>query len=526
MPLMPFFRSIFTVSSYTILSRLTGFVRELLTASFLGAGAVTDALSLSIRLPAFFRRLFAEGAFNACFVPIFSGLLAEGKTEEAKTFAEHAFTLLLTVLVLLVLLVELFLPEIAPVLLPGFNKTPERMVYLIQFTRVTFPFILFISLTALYGGVLNSLERFAAVASSPMIGNIFIVGFVLSMHTSISKPGYVFALAIGLSGLVQWLWVLLPAWKLRFSLRLIYPRWTPPLKNFFLRMGPAALGSGIANINLFLGTFIASWLPVGSIAYLGFADRLNQLPLSVIGVTVSTVLLPMLSKQIRSNQLEQAHTSQLIAMELALFFSLPSMLCLLLLANPLVASLYEHGAFKATDTLETAKTLMAYALGLPAYVMAKVFSTRFFAEGDTKTPLWAGACSIAADLGLSLSLMGVWQHVGIAIATSAAAWINMALLAIMLAKRGTFGLSDAFGRFFVRLLSACVLTAVSLQGTQSLLASWLESPSLNRLLTTVFLVAETIALFFLFTKWLNIPLARFYPGPTEKETLQELTQPS
>ncbi|MGL4427241.1 MAG: murein biosynthesis integral membrane protein MurJ [Alphaproteobacteria bacterium] len=512
---MPFFRSIFTVSSYTILSRLGGFVRELLTASFLGAGAVTDALSLSIRLPAFFRRLFAEGAFNACFVPIFSGLLAAGKKEEAKTFAEHAFTLLLTVLVLLVLLVEIFLPEIVPALLPGFAKTPERMDYLIQFTRVTFPFILFISLTALYGGVLNSLERFAAVASSPLIGNIFIVGFVLGMHTSVSKPGYVFALAIGFSGLAQLLWVMVPAWKIGFFLKLVRPQWTPHLKNFFLKMGPAALGSGISNVNLFLGTFIASWLPVGSIAYLGFADRLNQLPLSVIGVTVSTVLLPMLSKQIRSNQLDQAKTSQLTAIELSLFFSLPSMLCLLLLAKPLVASIFEHGAFKAADTLETSKTLMAYALGLPAYVIAKVLSSRFFAEGDTKIPLLAGACSIVVDLGLSLALMGVWHHVGIAFATSGAAWVDAILLAVILAKRGTLGLTASFGRFFLRLLVACALTAVALQGTQSLLICCLDTPSFSRLIVTFFLVAEGIMLFFVFTKWLSIPLARFYQVPQE-----------
>lgn len=498
---MNLLRAVSTVGAYTIASRVGGFVREILTASFLGVGAATDALTLAIKLPAFFRRLFAEGAFNACFVPLFAGLWAAEGEKDAKTFAEHVLTLLTVVLLLVVLCVELFLPTIIPILLPGFGKTPERLELLIQFTRVTFPFIFFISLTALYGGILNSLDRFTAVASSPMMGNIFIIAAVFALNSHLSTPGYAFAIAVGASGLIQLLWVMVPCWKLGLRLRFSRPRLTPPLRKFFTNMGPAALGSGVIQINLFMGAFIASWLPVGSITYLNFADRLNQLPLSVIGIAISTALLPLLSRQLRTGTAQEVHESQMMAIEFSLFLTFPAMLALIFLAQPLVMILFEHGAFTSVDTKQTAQTLAAYACGLPAYVMVKILSTRFFAAGDTRTPLMTGALSILVDIGLSILLMNTWRHIGIAFATSAAAWVNVIALAIILLVRQQLVMSPRLIRFIPRLIAACFATVMTLQGFLFLLSPFLIGEFTQKVFAVVTLVLGGLTAFLLLAKW-------------------------
>lgn len=486
---MNLIRSITTVGGYTVGSRLFGFVREVLTASFLGAGAAADALVVAIKLPSFFRRLFAEGAFNASFVPLFAGLLATKGKDEARTFAEQILTFWVGVLFLLMLGVELFLPTLMPLLVPGFKSTPERLYYAIEFSRITFPFIFFISLTALYSGILNSLDKFAIVASSPMAGNMVIIAIVLGFYDQFSCSGYAFAWGVMACGILQWLWVWVPSCKQGMGLRFVWPRFDVNVKRFFKVLAPAAFGSGVVQINLFVGAFIASWLPTGAISYLNYADRLNQLPLSVIGVAVSTALLPILSRQIRADNWAQAHQTQNQAIEFSMFLTLPAALALTFLAEPFVMVVFERGAFTVQDTMATALTLQALAVGLPAYVLIKVFSSSFFARQDTLTPVYTACAGIAVDIGLSLLLMGSFHQVGIAFATAAAAWVNAMWLGYLLWKQGHLHIEARLKKFTSRMLLTCGATVILLKTLQFIIHPLLLRGELIRDLSVIGLVS-------------------------------------
>lgn len=473
-------RSITTVGGYTIGSRLFGFVREILTASFLGAGGAADALVMAIKLPSFFRRLFAEGAFNASFVPLFAGILATKGKEEARTFAEQILTFWVGVLFLLVLGVELFLPTLLPFLVPGFKDTPDRLYYAIEFSRITFPFIFFISLTALYSGMLNSIDKFAIVASSPVIGNMGILGIVIVFYDKFSSSGYAFSWGIMICGILQWVWVWIPSLKEGMGLRFVWPRFDDNVKRFFKVLAPAAFGSGVVQINLFIGAFIASWLPVGAISYLNYADRLNQLPLSVIGVAVSTALLPILSRQIRAESWENAQRTQSQALEFSMFLTLPAALALIFLAEPFVMVVFEHGIFSKQDTSATALTLQALAVGLPAYVLIKVFSSSFFARQDTLTPVCTACVGIVVDIVLSLVLMGSLHQVGIAFATAAAGWVNAMLLGLILWRQGHLTFDIRLKKFISRMMLTCGGTVMLLKSLQYLLQPFLLRGELLR----------------------------------------------
>ncbi|MBY0500829.1 MAG: murein biosynthesis integral membrane protein MurJ [Alphaproteobacteria bacterium] len=482
-------RSIATVGGYTIGSRMFGFVREVLTASFLGAGAAADALVVAIKLPSFFRRLFAEGAFNASFVPLFAGLLATKSKKEARDFAEQILTLWVGVLFLLLLCVELFLPTLMPLLVPGFKETPERLYYAIEFSRITFPFIFFISLTALYSGILNSLDKFAIVASSPMAGNMIIIAIVYASYDKFASTGYAFSWGIMACGILQWLWVWLPALKQGMGLRFVWPHFDGNVRRFFRILAPAAFGSGVVQINLFVGAFIASWLPTGAISYLNYADRLNQLPLSVIGVAVSTALLPILSRHIRAGAWEKAHQSQGQALEFSMFLTLPAAVALIFLAEPFVMMVFERGKFTSQDTLATALTLQALAVGLPAYVLIKVFSSSFFARQDTLTPVYTACAGIVVDIGLSLALMGSFHQVGIAFATASAAWVNAIWLGYLLWRQGHLRFEDRLKKFAGRMILVCGGTIALLKLLQHLVHPLLSRGELVRDLSIAGLIS-------------------------------------
>lgn len=497
-------RSITTVGGYTIGSRLFGFVREILTASFLGAGGAADALVVAIKLPSFFRRLFAEGAFNASFIPLFAGLLETKGKEEARTFAEQILTLWVGALFLLVLFVEFCLPTLMPLLVPGFKETPERLYYAIQFSHITFPFIFFISLTALYSGILNSVDKFAVVAASPMIGNMAILAIVVSLHDFFSSSGYAFAWGIMACGILQWVWVWIPALKEGVGLRFVRPRFDGNVRRFFKVLAPAAFGSGVVQINLFIGAFIASWLPVGAISYLNYADRLNQLPLSVIGVAVSTALLPILSRQIRAEAWDKAHQTQAQAIEFSMFLTLPAALALIFLAEPFVMVVFERGAFAANDTNQTALTLQALALGLPAYVLIKVFSSSFFARQDTLTPVLTACVGILIDIGLSLALMGPLHQVGIGFATAAAGWVNALLLGYILWRQGHLSFDSPLKKFIARMLVTCGGTIVALKSLQALLQPLFIKGELIRDLSVTGLISLGLLSFFLLAHLMGV----------------------
>jgi putative peptidoglycan lipid II flippase len=434
---MSFFKSVSNIGFWTILSRISGFFREILTAKFIGSGAIMDAIILSMKLPAFLRRLTAEGAFSAAFIPLFSKILNQKGQESALKFASVIQTLMLAFLLILTFLFIIFASQIVPFLLPGLKKNSERLAFVITFGRFSFPFIVFISLTALYGGILNSVQRFTSFAASPFFGNLFIIFFVLllikvSALTSVAQIGFLFIIAVTLSGLVQLLTVLIACWRGGYMPSFSLCTRGPYIRSFFKKLLPAVFSSGITQVNLFIGIFIASWLPTGSISFLNYADRLIQLPTSIVGTALSVALLPLLSKKMSLGEVRSANVYQNLALSVSILVSAFVIVFLTGVPHLIVSLVFKRGAFNANAAFETAKTLFAYSWGLPAYLMIKILSVRAFAKGLTKLPLMSGFLSMLVDIALSLLLLKTFKQVGIAFATSIAAWVNVIALSILL----------------------------------------------------------------------------------------------
>ncbi len=449
--------SVATISFFTMGSRIFGFFRSMLMAMLVGAGAMSDALIISIKIPSVMRRIFAEGAFNSAFIPIFAGMLAKDGHEKARSYAEQVFSLLVIVLSVVVVFCEIFMPFVIKTLLPGFSATPERLEYAIAFTRITFPFILFISVCALFSGILNSLERFAYAASSPMVGNMSIIATVFAIKTITTNNGQAFAIGIAICGIVQALWVMVPAYKKGYRLSLVKPVISPEVKRFFKLLIPVVIGGGVVQINMFLDIVVGSFLSEGGISYLEYADRLNQLPLSTVGVAMGTALLPMLSKSIRTKDYDKAFKTQNLAFEYGLTLAVPAALGLLILACPITKVVYQYGKLQANDVIEIAKTIQVFATGLPAYIMIKILTNIFFAREDTKTPVKIAVVAMALNLCLNIALIQKYEHVGLAAATSIAAWVNVSLLLYVTQKRGILPLSNRFYSFLPKLAFSSII---------------------------------------------------------------------
>jgi putative peptidoglycan lipid II flippase len=435
---MALLRSVATVGSYTLLSRIFGFVRDILTAALLGAGPVADAFFVAQRLPNLFRSLFAEGAFSAAFVPLFAGTMAQHGKEAARIFAEDALAVLLAALLGFVLLGEIFMPAVMAVIAPGFGGDPAKFGLAVELARITFPYLLFVALVALQGGVLNSVDRFAAAAATPILLNLFLIAALLLMDRFGWRDGRALAWAVTGAGLAQFLWLLSSCSRAGLALRLPLPRLTPGVRRTLAVMAPGTIGAGVTQLNLLISTALASLLPGGSVSYLYYADRLNQLPLGVVGIAVGTAILPPLSRQVRLGHHAEAVGTQNRGVELALLLTLPASVALIVLATPILSVLFQRGAFGAADTAATAAALAAYAAGLPAFVLIKVLAPAFFARHDTATPVKVAIAAMITNLCLTLLLMRFLAHVGIAAATTAAGWVNALSLLALLIRRGHF----------------------------------------------------------------------------------------
>ena len=427
---------IVTVSGLTMISRIFGFIRDILIAAILGASPLADVFFVAFKLPNLFRRLFAEGAFNAAFVPQFAGILEARGRLWAQNYAEQALAVLLWSLLIFVILIEISMPWVMLGFAPGFVADPERFELAVLLSRITFPYLLFISLVSLMSGVLNSLGKFAAAAATPILLNICLIGAVLWLVNFTLTPAHALAWGVVIAGALQFIWLLVSVSKVGIRLRLRRPRLSPPIKDMLRRILPAAVGAGVYQISLLIDTIVASLLPAGSISYLFFADRVNQLPMGMVGVAVGTALLPMLSRQVRSGDNDAAIHSQNRAIDFTLFLSLPAATALIVIAVPIVSTLFERGAFGPVETISTANALAVYATGLPAYVLVKALAPAYFAREDTSTPVKIGLIAVIVNLILNLILMKPFQHLGIAAATSASAWLNAGLLALVLLRRG------------------------------------------------------------------------------------------
>ena len=474
---MAFLRNIATVGGLTLVSRVLGFLRDILIAAFLGAGPIADVFFVAFKLPNFFRRLFAEGAFSAAFVPIFSGQLAQHGRTLAMAFAAQAASVLLCVLLVLVLLSEIAMPWFMHVLAPGFADDPEKFALAVDLSRITFPYILFISLVSLQGGVLNTLDRFAAMAATPVLLNLCLitalVGFSQGgfLQTEV-PPGYALAWGVAAAGVVQLVWLTAALKREGVVLRLPRPRLTPEIRHLLKLFFPVALGAGVYQVNLVIDVIIASLLPSGAISFLYYADRVNQLPLGVVGIAVGTALLPLLSRQVKNGEYEAALKSQNRAIEYALFFTLPAAAALMTLSLPVVTVLFERGAFSAANALATAQALTAFAIGLPAYVLVKVLVPGYFAREDTRTPIQIAIAAMVLNVVLSLVLMNFLAHVGLALATALSAWFNAAMLARGLKKRGHLTVDVQLRRRVAWMLLSSAIMALALV----LLAGGLAGP--------------------------------------------------
>lgn len=428
-------RAIAVIGGYTMISRVVGFVRDIMIAAILGTGFIADAFFVAFKLPNFFRRLFAEGAFNAGFVPMFSGILEREGKKAATSFAEQTLAVLLTALFLFVTGIQVLMPLAMYGLAPGFVDEPDKFDLAVALTRLTFPYLLFISLVSLAGGMLNSVGRFAAVAAAPIFLNATLIIFLGLAAPAFETAGHALAWGVAAAGIIQFVWVLAALARAGYRLRLPRPRLTPRVRELLWLMLPAALGAGVVQVNLLADIIIASLLPEGSISFLYFADRVNQLPLGVIGVAVGTALLPLLSRQVAAGDEVEAKGSQNRAIEIALLLTFPAMGGIVVLATPIVTTLFERGAFDADASIATARALIGYGVGLPAYVLIKVLTPGFFARKDTKTPVRIAVVAMIANLCLNLILIWPLGHVGLALATALAAWLNAGLLATYLYRR-------------------------------------------------------------------------------------------
>ncbi|MBM3569844.1 MAG: murein biosynthesis integral membrane protein MurJ [Alphaproteobacteria bacterium] len=443
---MSLLRAAATVGGLTLVSRVLGFLRDLLFAAALGAGPVADAFFVAFKLPNFFRRLFAEGAFSAAFVPLYNELSARQGQAAARAFAEQALALLLTAVLGLVVVMQAAMPWVMHLLAPGFVGDESRFALAVRFSIVTFPYLVFISLVALMAGVLNALGRFAAPAATPILLNLGLIAAALWPAGDAAGRGLAQSWGLLLAGMAQFLYLAWTCGKAGVTLSLPRPRLSPKTVEMLKLMLPAAIGAGAAQINLVVDLILGSLLPAGSISYLFYADRLNQLPLGVIGVAVGTALLPLLSRQIAAGEREAALASQNRAIELVLLLTLPAAIGLVMLAEPIVAVLFERGAFGPLETARTAGALALYSLGLPAYVLIKALTPGFYARKDTGTPLAIALFCIGLNILLSLVLMDSMLHFGLALATALSAVVNAAALAVVLIRRGDLQLDQRLWR--------------------------------------------------------------------------------
>ena len=431
-------RSIATVGFFTLLSRIVGFVRDIVLSAVLGSGPIADAFIVAFKLPNLFRRLFAEGAFSAAFVPLFARELQGEGREAALVFARQAHACLLMVLVPFTVLMMLAMPAVIWVMAPGFTGEKSIFDLAVTFGRITFPYLVFISLASLYGGVLNGIDRFAEVAFTPVLLNITLIGAVLFLTPLLPDAGYSASIGISVAGLLQWLWLLFSCWRDGVSMKPVRPRYTERVRQLVKLATPVAIGGGAQQVSTMLDVVWASLLPAGAISALYYADRITQLPLGVIGIAVGTALLPLLARQLRAGQDEAAMANQNRAIEFGLLFSLPSMAALWILAEPMIRVLFEHGKFGPEDTARTAGALVAYSVGLPAFMLVKALTPGFFAREDTRTPLYTAIVSIAVNVALNaiFVLATPLAQVGIALSSSISGWLNVALLGVVLQRRG------------------------------------------------------------------------------------------
>jgi putative peptidoglycan lipid II flippase len=466
-------RGILTVGGWTLISRILGFARDILIAALIGTGPIADAFFVALKLPNLFRRLFGEGAFNAAFIPAFSGLLHTEGAAAARQFAQETFAVMAFWLGIMTILGEIFMPELMVVLAPGFAEDHGKFALAVSLSRITFPYLVLICLAALVSGVLNGLERFTAASASYVLFNIVSIACMLWMTPYVPTVGHALSWGVTISGVAQLGLLMMAVRRAGMALKIPRPRLTPQMRLLMRRMAPGLVGAGVTQLNLTVDVIIASLLPAGTVSVLYFADRVQQLPLGVIGTAVGTALLPLLSRQVRAGEAASAIGTLNRATEYGLFLTLPAALALIVCAEPIMLTLFGRGAFDLESVRLSSQSLSAYALGLPAFVLVKVLAPAFFARGDTSTPVKIGVASVGLNLLLNLIFMVPLAHIGPALATSLAAICNVGGLAFVLLQRGHFLPDHQLQKRCRGMIGASIIMAAALWGLRVLM---FESP--------------------------------------------------
>jgi putative peptidoglycan lipid II flippase len=458
---MSLIRAIATLSGLTLISRVMGFARDLLMASVLGAGVVSDAFLVAFRLPNLFRRLLAEGAFSAAFVPLYTRELTASK-EQAKHFATQSFVFLFLTVTALCAACMVFTPQVVHLLAPGFADDPAK--FALTVCRITLPYMILVVLAAMLTGILNANLKFAEGAASSIWLNLALIAGLSTWQYYTSSAGHAVAWNVTLGGVLQLgilVWALY-RYHLQFPI-FVRPRVSPEIKRLLKLLLPGILGASVYQLNVMVDTMLATLLPEGAVTYLYYADRLNQLPLGVIGIALGTALLPMLSRQLRENAIAEALKTQNQALEIGLLVAIPTTVVLMLLAEPIMHVLFLRGAFTLVAVKGTSQALQAFAVGLPAYIIIKVLTAGFFARENTKTPVKIAMVCVAANIVLNVILMQWLAHVGLALSTALAAWLNVFLLSTRLHRHKAISFDKPLVIFLAKCLAAAGVMSAAIE---------------------------------------------------------------
>ena len=491
---MNIIKSTGTFSFYTLISRISGYLRDILIAIFLGSGPIADAFFVAFRIPNTFRRLFGEGSFNAAFVPSYSKELVKGK-RKSENFANNIFNLLTIFLLALVLLVELFMPVFVSLIAPGFKSNPEKFALATQLTKITFPFILFVSLASFFSAILNSHNRFAAASAAPIILNLVMIGILVFGKILGEKLVIFLSYGVSIAGFIQAFFLVIfvkrffeP--KLKFNFKI-----SKNVKLFFKKLLPSIFSSGVTQINILVGTIIASF-QASAVSILYYADRIYQINLAIAGIAIGTVILPKLSFYIQQNKKLDIDKIQNKSLELSLLLSLPAMLALIIANEEIVSSLFGYGSFDEISVKNSAKALLYFSIGLPAFALIKIFSSFIFARDNTKIPFYFSTISVLLNILISVYYFKDLGFIIIPIATSISSWVNSILLYIYLHKEDYFKLNKKLIIQIIRIFISTIIMGLLLQNLLSFFDDQLSFENNYKFVYLFFIVILSILIYF------------------------------
>src|SRR5215217_352952 len=452
-------KQILSVGGWTLVSRITGFVRDVVIAAVMGIGPVADAFVVALRLPNHFRAIFGEGAFNSAFVPAYAAARETNGSAAAKLFADRIFTLMLIVQLALLAAALIGMPYVVRALAPGFSVDAQKLALAVTLTRLTFPYLLFVTLVTLLSGLLNAHERFAAAAAAPILLNLSLIA-ALSVAFLFPTAGHAAAWGVAAAGVLEFLLVWADARRNALGPVFARPRLDAAMRRFFKTLGPAVVGSAGVQLAMFADTIIASLLPTGAVSSLYYADRLYQLPVGVIGIAAGTVLLPEMSRRIAAGDVVGAHGAQNRALGFTLALAAPFVIAFLTVPELIMAALFGRGAFDAAAAERAGAVLAAYAVGLPAVVLIRSALASFYARADTTTPLIAALAAVGVNVALKIALVTPLGVVGLALATAVGAWVNVLLLLALAYRRDWTAPSVTLGRAAAAVTAASILLAL------------------------------------------------------------------